>query len=316
MGLSQHHYALIDAANYYLSGAESVPCQAASGLTDAHQVTLPCFATQVGIDGHRDAQPTIASWNRPIEVPISGLPTTPPEDQDIPPGPKQRKGQPASDHSRTAQQTTSQPPDAHSANSATEVVSQGSNASPGALSSCVSICHSYLLLMPSSDSPSDTSNTSGENSSSSGYIRNTMKQDQTTAKAAAPGTAKQQAQPDFRTPHQEATGKSQGAKSKPQTTPDHRTQHKEERWAVSIPQATPAHRKTLRKASTTCSPRNFTNRSTSNSTSSSPSSESTPTSTCHRRGNSTRAVTHNAKQQAQPDFRTPHQEATGKSQGA
>eukprot|EP00971_Amphidinium_carterae_P165985 3289905-Amphidinium_carterae.1 len=91
-----------------------------------------------------------------------------------------------------------------------------------------------------------------------------MEQDQTTAKAAATGTAKQQAQPDFRTPHKEATGKSQGAAAKPQATPDPRTQHKEARWAVSIPQATPAHKKTLRKASTSYSSSISTSKSISN----------------------------------------------------
>eukprot|EP00971_Amphidinium_carterae_P193278 3835674-Amphidinium_carterae.1 len=56
-----------EASNQHSAGALSNQRHAASGLTDAQQVTLPCLATQVGIEGHRDAQPTIASWIRPIE---------------------------------------------------------------------------------------------------------------------------------------------------------------------------------------------------------------------------------------------------------
>eukprot|EP00971_Amphidinium_carterae_P155613 3085982-Amphidinium_carterae.1 len=40
-------------------------------------------------------------------------PIPPPDDQDIPQGPPQRNGQPASDARRTAQQTASHPEDTH-----------------------------------------------------------------------------------------------------------------------------------------------------------------------------------------------------------
>eukprot|EP00971_Amphidinium_carterae_P199858 3966790-Amphidinium_carterae.1 len=127
-----------------------------------------------------------------------------------------------------------------------------------------------------------------------------MEQEQATAKAAAIGTAKQQPQPDFRTQYKEATGKNQGAKAKPQAKPDPRTQHKEARWAVSIQQATPARRKTLRKTSISSSTSICTSRSSSNSTSNSsadcsPSSESTLTSTSFWSGISTRAITNNGQ---------------------
>eukprot|EP00971_Amphidinium_carterae_P318827 6337558-Amphidinium_carterae.1 len=74
-----------EASNQLLSGALNDQRHAVSGLTDAPQVTLPCSATQVGIEGHRDAPPTIVSWIRPVEASNTGLPTTPPEDPDIPP---------------------------------------------------------------------------------------------------------------------------------------------------------------------------------------------------------------------------------------
>eukprot|EP00971_Amphidinium_carterae_P229203 4547027-Amphidinium_carterae.1 len=70
-------------------------------------------------------------------------------------------------------------------NSAIEVVSQGSSTSTGALSSCESIHHSHLLLMPGLDRQSDEGYASSGDSSSSGYSSSTMEQEQPTAKAEA-----------------------------------------------------------------------------------------------------------------------------------
>eukprot|EP00971_Amphidinium_carterae_P254332 5049017-Amphidinium_carterae.1 len=181
--------------------ALSTQRQTAYGLADARQVALSCPATQVGIDGHRDAQPTIATSNRPIEASSSGLTTTQPDDQDIPPGPPQRNGQPASDQRRTAQQTASHLEDTHPTSSEIGTASQGSSISTGALHSCVRICHSHSSLMPGQDRLSDEGSVYSDDSSSSGYSGSTMEQEPPTAKAevvpeqSSGSTAKRQAKP-------------------------------------------------------------------------------------------------------------------------
>eukprot|EP00971_Amphidinium_carterae_P204734 4062975-Amphidinium_carterae.1 len=76
---------LIEASTHNSTDALSTQRHTASGLADARQVTLPCLTTQVGIQGHRDAQPTLATWNRPLAASNTGVTTTLSPDQDIPP---------------------------------------------------------------------------------------------------------------------------------------------------------------------------------------------------------------------------------------
>eukprot|EP00971_Amphidinium_carterae_P139507 2764171-Amphidinium_carterae.2 len=71
--------------------ALSTQCHTAQGLVDARQVALTCFATQVGIQGHRDTPPTLATWNRPLAASNTGVTTTLSPNQVIPPGPVRRR---------------------------------------------------------------------------------------------------------------------------------------------------------------------------------------------------------------------------------